>query len=110
MNVSKVNNMKQKTIKFPNGKIYTYSKYPKSKYWERTVGPEESRRKVRLHQDIKTNGKGEELAGRNTDVHHKDGNKNNNSKGNLEKTSHSRHTAIGKNAFKDKVKKYMKRQ
>lgn len=102
--------MMKKTVRFPNGKVYTYSKYKASDYWERSVGPEESRRKVRLHQDEKTNGKGETLSGTGQDIHHKDGNKNNNSKKNLEKTSHERHTAIGKNAFKGKVKKYLKRQ
>jgi|GEM_PF-3991680 hypothetical protein len=102
--------MKNKTVKFPNGKTYTYTKYNSSDYWERTVGPENARRKIRLHQDIKTNGKGETLFGKDNDVHHKDGNKNNNGKDNLSSISHEKHTAVGKNAFKGKVKKHLRRQ
>ena len=97
-----------KTVKFPNGKTYTYTKYKASDYWERAVGPENKRRKIRLHQDIATNGKGETLSGSGKDVHHKNGNKDINTKDNLSKMSHDRHTAVGKNAFKKKVKKHLR--
>lgn len=102
--------MKTKVVRFPNNKTFTYTKYRSSDYWERTVGPEDARRKIRLHQDIATNGKGETLSKTGKDTHHKDGNKNNNSKKNLSVMTHDRHTAVGKNAFKGKVKKYLKRQ
>lgn len=89
--------MKQtKTVTFPNGKKHTYTKYKTSKYWERTVGPENARRKIRLHADIIT---GEKLAGSGKDVHHK----NHNTKKNLSLMKKEKHTAIGKNALKESV-------
>lgn len=93
-------NKQTKTIKFKNGITHTYTKYPSSRYWERTVGPENARRKIRLHADIVTNGKGETLQNSGKDVHHNNKNKNHNTKFNLKVLDHAQHTAVGKNAKK----------
>lgn len=98
--------IKTKIVKFGKKK-YKYYKYPTSKYWERMVGPENKRRKVRLHQDIISNGNGEKLFGSGYDVDHKNGNKNHNTKENLKKMKHSNHSR--KTRFTENVNYYLKR-